>query len=254
MEQKNHRLLMYSLSILEYIAKKPQGVSFKELCEVFQLPKSSTHNLVQTLCNMNYLQKKGDYNEYQIGLKCFEVGSSYLATNPFFSAAKSIVENVSVKCRQTAHFGILTGHDILYLYKFDSNQALRISSDIGKRIPAHATAIGKALLSGLSDEELVALYADYEMQALTTNTITSFEELHRQLTIVRSTQLATEKEESSPYIQCIAVPIMNSQRKVLAAMSVCFPVYQKDAKADSYEEVLMEAKHMMENALIPLEM
>ena len=153
MEQKNHRLLQCALEIMKYISKQPKGVSFKEICTITDLPKSSVHNLVQTMCNMNFLQKKENYNEYRIGLQCFEVGNAYLSTNPFYSVAKDIVENVSIRCNQTTHFGILNGHDTIYLYKFDSNQPLRIVSHTGKRIPAHATAIGKALLSGLSKAE-----------------------------------------------------------------------------------------------------
>ena len=252
MEQKNHRLLMRALTILEYIAKKPEGVSFKEICDISGLPKSSTHNLVQTLCNMNYLQKKGNYNEYQIGLKAFEVGSSYLSTNPFFSAAKGIVENISKECRQTAHLGILVGTDVLYLYKFDSNQSLRIASEIGKRMPAHATAIGKALLAGLSDEELQNLYSGYAFNHITKNTIVSFSVLLEQIENIRKTQFATEKEESSPFIQCIAVPILNRQKKTIAAISVSYPVYQKEADEEMYTNVLLEGKHLLENLLFSL--
>ena len=69
MEQKNHRLLQCALEIMKYISEQPKGVSFKEICTVIDLPKSSTHNLVQTMCNMGFLQKKENYNEYRIGLK-----------------------------------------------------------------------------------------------------------------------------------------------------------------------------------------
>ena len=92
MEPKNHRLLQCSLEIMKYISEQPKGVSFKEICTITDLPKSSVHNLVQTMCNMDFLQKKENYNEYRIGLKCFEVGNSYLSTNPFYSIAKEIVE------------------------------------------------------------------------------------------------------------------------------------------------------------------
>lgn len=90
-----------------------------------------------------------------------------------------------MRCNQTTHFGILNGHDTIYLYKFDSNQPLRIASHTGKRIPAHATAIGKALLSGLSKTELDELYKNYKLEAMTEHTITSLEELEKQIEEVR---------------------------------------------------------------------
>lgn len=253
MIQKNHRLLQSALEIMEYISKQPKGVSFKEICTITDLPKSSTHNLVQTMCNLDFLQKKENYNEYRIGLKCFEVGNAYLSTNPFYSIAKEIVENVSVRCNQTSHFGILNGHDTIYLYKFDSNQPLRIASHTGKRIPAHATAIGKALLSGLSREQLLELYKDYPLQPMTEHTITSLEQLIIQIEEVRRTKTAYESEESSPYVRCIAVPIQNRIGNVIAAISVSFPIYQTELNADTFCTILFDAKHQLEASLVTLD-
>ncbi|MCU6766896.1 MULTISPECIES: IclR family transcriptional regulator [Blautia] len=254
MEQKNHRLLQCALEIMKYISKQPKGVSFKEICTITDLPKSSVHNLVQTMCNMNFLQKKENYNEYRIGLQCFEVGNAYLSTNPFYSVAKDIVENVSIRCNQTTHFGILNGHDTIYLYKFDSNQPLRIVSHTGKRIPAHATAIGKALLSGLSKAELDELYRNYKLEAITEHTITSLDELEKQIEEVRKTHIAYEAEESSPYVRCIAVPICNRIGNVIAALSVSFPIYQNTLNADTFKQVLFDAKRQLEAALLTLDM
>lgn len=253
MEQKNHRLLQCSLEIMKYISEQPKGVSFKEICTITDLPKSSIHNLVQTMCNMDFLQKKENYNEYRIGLKCFEVGNSYLSTNPFYSIAKEIVENVSVRCNQTSHFGILNGHDTIYLYKFDSNQPLRIASHTGKRIPAHATALGKALLSGFTNSELLELYKDYPLTPMTEHTITSLDELCAQVEEVRRTQTAYESEESSPYVRCIAVPVHNRIGRVIAAVSISFPVYQADINPEAYRDVLFEAKKQLEAPLMTLD-
>lgn len=252
MEQKNHRLLQCALEIMMYISEQPKGVSFKEICTMIDLPKSSTHNLVQTMCNMGFLQKKENYNEYRIGLKCFEVGNAYLSTNPFYSVARDIVESVSARCNQTSHFAILNGHDTIYLYKFDSNQPLRIASHTGKRIPAHATAIGKALLSGFTREELLELYQDYELKPMTPHTITSLEELASQVEDVRKTQTAYESEESSPYIRCIAAPIHNQTGNVIAAISVSFPVYQTDLNPEAFHSILFDAKKQLETALLTL--
>ena len=250
MEQKNHRLLQCALEILKYIAGQSKGVSFKEICTMTDLPKSSVHNLVQTMCNMDFLQKKENYNEYRIGLKCFEVGNAYLSTNPFYSAAKDIVETLSARCNQTSHFGILNGHDTIYLYKFDSNQPLRIVSHIGRRIPAHATAIGKALLSGYSREELYDLYKDYDLKPMTEHTITSFDTLAAQIEEVKKTKIAYESEESSPYIRCMAVPIQNNSGNVIAAVSVSFPIYQDDLNTNVFRNALLDAKQQLETTLL----
>lgn len=251
-EQKNHRLLQNALEILNYIAKESRFVSFKELCSFIDLPKSSVHNLVQTLCNMNYLLKKENYNEYGIGLNCFEVGNSYLTSNPFYSLAKQVLESMSVKSGETSHFGILDGTDVVYLYKFDSQQPLNIFSHIGKRIPAHAAAVGKALLTAYSDEEIKALYRDVKLQSLTPNTITDLDVLLEQIDEIRQLQFAYESEESTPYITCIATPIHNSAGNTVAAISISIPVFKKEERSEELKRLLYETKKKLETSLFTL--
>ena len=253
MDVKNHRILQHSLEILEFVATSSRPVTFKEICDVTDLPKSTVHNLVLTLSNLDFLTKKPNYSEYSIGLKCFEVGNSYLSSNPFYSMAKETTADVSDRSNETAHFAILNHTDVVYLYKYESKQPLRIASHVGKRIPAHATAIGKALLSGYSDEEIRGLYQDQELLSLTPNTITSLEMLLDQVRQIRITQLAYETEESSPYIKCIATPIWNRQHATIAALSISMPVYRGEENMDQMAGILMDAKHQLESILTTLD-
>lgn len=249
MNGKNHRLLEQSFEILNLIAAKGEPVSFKEICERIQLPKSTLHNLVQTLSNLNLLSRKEDSNKYTIGLKCFELGNAYLSSNPFYNMAKEVIEAASIKCNETTHFAILNGTDVVYLYKFDSTQPLRIFSHVGKRVPAHATAIGKALLSGYSDDEIRRMYSDPLLPSMTPNTITSVDVLLEQLREIRRTNIAYEKEESSPYIQCYAVPILNKQGFPVAGISISVPVYREENDTQKLVHLLLEAKEQLNNIL-----
>jgi len=249
MQAKKHRILEYSFEIIDFIASKPESVQFKEICEHVGLPKSTTHNLVQTLVNLNILSKKGDLNKFTIGLKLFELGNAYLSSNPFYSMAKDVVEAISLKCNETTHFAILDGTDVVYLYKFDSTHALRIFSHVGKKVPAHATAIGKALLSGYTDEEIRQIYANHTLPSLTPNTITSLDTLLEQLREVRRTNVAYEKEESSPYVQCYAVPILNRQNFPIASISISFPIYREENDNQKLINLLLDSKRQLENLL-----
>lgn len=249
MKTKNHRLLQCSLEILEFIAFSVQPVSFKEVTEKIDLPKSTTHHLLQTLIDLNYVNKNEYSGKLSIGLKSFEVGNTYLSSNPFYSMAKELIEATSVKCNETTHFAILNGTDVIYLYKFDSTQPLRVFSHIGKRVPAHATALGKALLSGYSDETIRTLYPGTALPKLTEHTITSTEILLKQLEDVRRTGVAYEKEESSPYIQCIAVPIKNKVGLPVAGISISVPIYKAEKDIEKLKALLFDAKKQLESTL-----
>lgn len=250
MRQKNHRLLENSLKILEFIAQRPEeAVSFKEICDHIDLPKSTVYHLVQTLVNLDFCKKDEETGKFTIGLKSFEVGNAYLSSNPFYVKAREIIEAVSIKCNETTHFAILNGTDVVYLFKFDSSEPLRIFSHVGKRMPAHATAIGKALLSGYDDETIRRLYPGNTLPLVTPNTIKSVDILIEQLKEVRKTGIAYEKEESSPYIQCYAVPITNRQGFPVAGVSMSIPIYREESAIKKLIPLLQEAKKQLESVL-----
>ena len=250
MQAKNHRILEQSFEILNLISSKSKSVSFKEICENIELPKSTIHHLVQTLANLNLLSKNVDSGKFTIGLRCFEIGNAYLSSNPFYAMAKEVIEATSIKCNETTHFAILNGTDVIYLYKFDSTQPLRIFSHVGKRVPAHATAIGKALLSGYDDEKIHQMYPNPVLPSMTPNTITSVEVLLEQLKEIRRTNVAYEKEESSPYIQCFAVPILNKQGFPIAGISISVPLYREENDTQKLINLLLDAKEQLKNILM----
>lgn len=245
----NHHILESAIKILNYVAEKERGVTFKEIYSELQIPKSTAYSLVQTFVNMEYLYKDNDTGRFTIGLKCFEIGNSYLGVNSLFLQAKEILEAISIKCNETTHFAVLDGTDIVYIYKFDSRQPIRIFSNIGKRMPAHATAVGKALLAAHSDEEIRNIYKGKELEKLTDNTITSLDILIQQLQEIRKSGVAFEKEESTPSVQCIGVAILSRQKKPAAGISIAIPTYRAPKKLDKFITLLFEAKKQMENML-----
>ncbi|MDR2553765.1 MAG: IclR family transcriptional regulator [Treponema sp.] len=245
MSNKGHRLLQNALEILDYTADSPNPVLFREIQEMFDLPRSTIYNLLQTLLLTGYLEKDSA-GRYSVGIRCFRTGSAFRVSNPFERRAKEIVEKINTACKETTHFAVLQGTDVVYVYKFDSVHALRIYSQVGKAIPAHTTAIGKAMLSGYSDEELRSFYGETKLASLTPRSITSFKLLLEQLNEIRRTSIAYEQEESTPNVKCVAVPVLNSVKIPVAGISVAFPVYYENKEVEKVIPLLLEAKEKLE--------
>jgi DNA-binding IclR family transcriptional regulator len=245
MQEKGHRLLGYALEILDRIADSPVPLSLKDIQTLFPISRSTVYNLVQALSIRGYIEKDPGDN-FCIGIRCFRTGNAFRTANPFNSRIRPIIEEVNRASKETTHFAILNGTQVVYLYKFDSAHAIRIHSEVGKAIPAHTTAIGKAILSCFSDEEILALYPDKKLPAMTSKSITSFNVLLKQLQEIRSVSIAFEQEESTPYVKCLAVPILNSQYLPAAGLSIAFPVYWDDSKTKKLIPLLLEAKKKLE--------
>jgi DNA-binding IclR family transcriptional regulator len=245
MEKKGHRLLQNAFEILNYVADNPEAVTNRDLKEKFPLPKSTLYNMVQTMINAGYLEKSSG-GRLSIGIRCFKTGNAFRTINPFIQRAKDIVEMVNAACDETTHLAVLEGTDITYIYKFDSSHAVRIHSQVGKRLPAHATALGKAMLSGFSDREIRDMYPGKELPALTAKSITSIDVLIAQLHEIRRSSIAYDQEESTPEVRCIAVPIMNSKKFPIAGISISMPIYRKEIKVKQMIPILREAKQKLE--------
>lgn len=246
MEIKRHRILEQSLTILEMASKTTKGYTLAEISKELNLSKSCVFGLVNTLVDMNYLRKEERTGLIYLGLKTFEIGSRYVENNNVFRTAKEVLENVSRLSGETSHLAVLEGLDVIYICKHDSPQAIRMISYIGNRVPAHATAIGKALLSSYSNEELRSLYHDYEFPKLTSHTVTDTETLIRQVSNIRVTGIAYECEESTNDVQCIAVPVCNQDGHVVMAMSISAPIFRTENGLQSYMEYLINGKKQLE--------
>lgn len=222
--KEHHRSTQRVIDILERIANADeQGLSLAELSIMLDAPKSSLFPILHTLKENNLINYHEPAFKYTMGYKTYEFGNAYIQNGSVNASILDIMQDITNQCRETSFFGELVGGNVFYLFKRDSPESLRMVSP-GKTLPAYSAGIGKALLCDKSYEELQQLYPN-ELTPLTPNTITDLRLLARQLESIRSQGIAFEKEESTQYIQCIAIPIRKNG-KVRAALSVAIPVFR----------------------------
>ena len=216
-----HRATARVLDILERLAASPNGLTLTELSVDMDAPKSSLFPIVHTLEQRRYLQQEEASGRYSIGPGALALSA---AAGEGLQPIVQVMKRVVAQCQETCQLGILDHDQVLYLEKEDSTQAIRMISRVGNRLPANATAIGKALLSGLPDQKIRDLYTG-GLPRLTEQTITDLEELLCQLRSVREGAIATEQEESTPQLACWAVPL-RQQQHVFSALSVSVPLFR----------------------------
>jgi DNA-binding IclR family transcriptional regulator len=137
---------------------------------------------------------------------------------------KKELNSLVMRFDETCYFGILEGADVLYIEKSESTNPLRMLVDTGRRLPAYATGIGKALLVGKSEDELRALYPQ-GLRPLTERTVTDINKLSEELKAARLSGYVEEIEESTAHIRCYGAPIMKSGN-VIAAISIAIPTFR----------------------------
>ncbi len=213
------------LEILDLISKDGRSWRLADLHRELDIPKSTLLPILQTLCAHKYLAQDSA-GLYGPGNALFSLGTAFTGKYPILAHVRKKLTEMSQKFGETYYFGVLEDGYVLYLDKVESTSPLRMLISTGRRLPAYATGIGKALLLDKTEAELVALYGDTPEQ-LTKNTITDMHALHTQLTEARQLGYAWEVEESMEHVRCFSAPV-RKHGQVIAAISIAIPTFRYD--------------------------
>lgn len=215
------------------LVRRGGPVSIREAAAELGLPRSSVHELMHTLAGLGAIAPAGDGDgRFVLGLLLHELGSAYLAQVDVAREGQRAVDAVAAECGETVHLAMLDGVEVVYLAKVDSIHAVRMVSAVGRRLPAHCTGVGKALLAALSDEELTRRYGDddtAELPAMTPSSLPTVGALRATLAQVRALGYAIDDCESNRDVRCVAAPVYDHRGVVVAGMSISVPVSRTSA-------------------------
>ena len=199
---------------------RPMGLS--EISRGLGFNKGTTYRLLSTLELFKFVEKNSENRTYRIGINAFHVGSGYdkLANR---EKVRGIIKNLVHETKQTSALGVLDGDSVLYTEMLDGLGKVKATIEVGSRVPAHASASGKVILSGLSDSELRKRFKVKKFERITPKTITSVDRWIADLAVVRRRGFALNEEESTKGLCALAVPVCNSRGEHEAALSIAFP-------------------------------
>lgn len=215
-----------TLDVLEALAGSPTRRSLVDLARALEIPKSSLHGILRTMIQRGWVEADATGTRFGLGVRALQVGAAYLQTDDAMGLLGSVLDDLSQQFGETVHLGRLDGTHVVYLAKRESVHPLRLYSAIGRQLPAHATALGKALLAERADETVDGLLT-WPLRALTGHTITDPERLHDDLATVRERGYAVDREENTEGIVCfaMAVPL---QTPAVDAISLSVPTSRLD--------------------------
>lgn len=192
------------------------GVS--ELSRRSGLPKSTTARLVVELTAHGMLERT-EGAELRLGTKLFEFGELASRQRQLREVALPYMADLRQVSKQTVHLAVLAGTDVVYVEIVRSRDAPRMPSEVGGRLPAHAAAVGKALLA-YSPQEVVQAVIERGLPAVGPRTITAPGLLMRELRRIKESGIAYEHEESGHGVGCAASPVFSSGDRPLASLSI----------------------------------
>ncbi|MEW5921415.1 MAG: IclR family transcriptional regulator [Bacillota bacterium] len=212
-----------TLRILELMAERGQPLSLSDISNHLNLKISTAHRLLKTLIICGFAQQDPYSGKYLLGIKNFNIGNTALYSLDIRSVARPFLNQLVANYHETASIGILDQGDLIYIDQVESEKMVKMLARLGSRLPAHSHAMGKALLAALSDAELDTLLKNKKLVKFTENTITSPEQLKKELHIIRRQSYALDLEETEMGIRCVAATIYNHLGNATAAVGISAP-------------------------------
>ncbi len=242
-------VLHKALDILETIRGSRSGITLADLARVLSIPKPTAYRILATLEGRGYLARN-QRSGYQMTRKFFELQYKESDEQRLTDAALPVMERLVESCRETVNLGILDAGEVVVIGTVESPHAIRMSSKVGNRRYLHATALGKVLLSGLSDQEALRLIRIKKLPRLTPNTMVTQQAVLAEIRNVRKQGYAIDDEENEPGGRCLGAPILGPGERVLAALSISAPLFRMEmSRVRGLTRGLTESCHTISKAV-----
>lgn len=208
--------------LVEALGRTRSGMTFAELLVALRMPKSSLHALLAAAGGRGYIEQDPASRQYTLGLRAWETGQAYIRQHDFLVEAEKAMRGFVASVNETVQLARLDGNENVYIAKVDSTHLLRLQSEVGGRLLAHATGLGKVLLAELPAADLAVRFAQSGLPRMTPNTIIELAALEAELAVTRSRGFGIDNEEYTPGLFCLALPVRVGGR-VAAAISASIP-------------------------------
>lgn len=219
-DNQSVQIIDRTFQILEYVSKNGR-VGLKDIYTHLGVNKASVFRIVNALCSNGYLNKDELSGDYTLSYKCYEVGINAVRNIDYIAFIRETLDTLSKNYDVISQYSIDDHNELLCLESYDSSSSnFSIYTRVLYRTPLYATSAGKAILSTYTDEQIAEKWKSMNVRVFTPNTITNLDDLMKDIYQIRQRGYATDKEETSLGLFCIGVPLLDSSRKAIGAISL----------------------------------
>ena len=241
-----------ALTVLSVIAQSPHPMRFTDLLKQVDQPRGTLHRHLSNLVGEGLLRLNHDHT-YEPGLRLLTLAANAWSKNSFRVVAEPHMRNLQRQTGETVHLGALNGLEVVYLDKLESNQSVRMHSQVGNASPLYCTGIGKAMLARLAPEEAANRMSQMSFIKHTANTLHTPELLSKGLELIRQRGISHDREEHEPGIFCVAAGIVHGATRDVSGISVTAPSFRiQPDTIERWEHLVRQTANAIENDLAVL--
>ena len=210
-----------SFDLLEVVAARGGSLTIGEIAATTGIPLPTTHRLLRTLVDRGYMRQTPD-RRYALGFRLVPLGAS--AGSMIGAGTERALRGLVDALGETANLAMLDGDQVAYVAQVPGRHAMRMFTEVGRRVQPHCTAVGKALLADDDDDDVRLLLARTGLPRHTPHTLTEADDFLAELDRVRERGYALDEGEQEVGVRCVAVALpTRSSAGLRVALSVSGP-------------------------------
>jgi IclR family acetate operon transcriptional repressor len=212
-----------SLDVLKIVANSRWALALSDLAITTQIPKTTLHRICSQLCELGFLLQDGGGRAFFAGPELRKLAFDTLNNGVLRGLRHQVLSGLSQQVSETCNLTTLDGIEVLYIDRVEARWPLRLTLEIGSRVPIHCTASGKLFLAMLPKKTSTQILSRITLEKLTNKTCVSKQALSEELNRIRVCGYSIDSEEFVSGLVALAVPIKNADGSVRAALSIHAP-------------------------------
>ena len=226
------------LRVLDALAAASRDASLAQLAAQFPWHKTTTLRMLNTLVQHGHVEQDRETQRYRLALGIMRLSRALDRRIGLRQAGHTPLRSLAARTRETAHIAVMDGDEVVVLEQAETSEQIRMITDVGMRMPCHCTALGKVLLAHLPIDELESYLENVRLRRFTERTVTEVEPLQVGLEQVREQGYAYDDREYDPGMCCLAAPVRDRDRRVVASVGVSGPTHRMQSLQDLDEIVV----------------
>jgi IclR family transcriptional regulator, pca regulon regulatory protein len=210
--------LARGLRVLETFNGERRQLTLSDVAKLVDLPRASVRRTLQTLVQLGYAQANDRL--FRLTPRVLNLARAYLRSNAVTDIVQPALDRLSEQTGESCSAAVLDGEDVMMIAHASPQRILPVSAQIGFRLPAAATSLGRVLLAALDDYQLDQFLAQVQPRKITKWTIVDKSELRKAVLKVRKDRYAVADQEAELGFRSIAVPLRKLDGKIIAALNI----------------------------------
>lgn len=210
--------LAKGFAVLSLFGRERPSLTLSEAAAATDLSRATARRILRTLTGLGYVEQQG--RQFSLAPGILKLGFSYLSAQSWIERARPLMKELSERFHESCSAAILQGTDVVYVARVPAGRIMSVAISIGTRLPAFHTAIGRAQLGFLDEDEVWRRLRSLRIESYTPSTITDLQALFERVRADRDQGFSIVDEELERGLRSIAVPIVDRAGQAVGALNL----------------------------------